>query len=383
MDTKGLDDFNMKEPKRQSKTRSARGRHAAIKGRPARLLFAGIAVLLIVGIAVLVVLLTQSGAGASAGGESGGTTSPDTTAGSTTAPTTAPEGVSGHWVVEGEKAYYVDDAGNPYTGVQTIAGAEYTFQDDGSLLDGWVTIDNVRYHFSGGVLSKGTQVIDGITRYINADGTMFVGWYDNPNTGGRYYYDFETGRSFYGWQEIDGKIYYFRQDGTLARGTIVDGVVIDDEGIAAGWPSETTSSTRPPAQPETSVSDSLGAALDNILATYGSTPREIYNYVHDHYTYKYAPEASIEENAQYMLDHGTGSCYNFASLTYLLFERAGYDVYYVTGKGWQPGDYHCWILAYFDGGWYYVDSLYTQSAKLTAAELEAKGYEWDKSAYPG
>ena len=83
-----------------------------------------------------------------------------------------------------------------------------------------------------------------------------------------------------------------------------------------------------------------------------------------------------------MLDYGTGSCYNFAALTYLLFQRAGYDVYYVTGKGWQPGDYHCWILANFDGGWYYVDSLYVRSAKLTAAELTAKGYEWDKSELP-
>ena len=78
----------------------------------------------------------------------------------------------------------------------------------------------------------------------------------------------------------------------------------------------------------------------------------------------------------------SGSCYNFAALTYLLFQRAGYDVYYVTGLGWQHGTYHCWILANFDGGWYYVDSLYVRSAKLTADELTKKGYKWDQNAFP-
>ena len=52
------------------------------------------------------------------------------------------------------------------------------------------------------------------------------------------------------------------------------------------------------------------------------------------------------------------------------------------GLGWQHGTYHCWILANFDGGWYYVDSLYVRSAKMTAAEMEKKGYQWDKDAYP-
>mgnify|MGYP002545873570 CR=1 FL=1 len=136
------------------------------------------------------------------------------------------------------------------------------------------------------------------------------------------------------------------------------------------------------ADSEWEALEELEQRLDEILNQYGRTPKNIYDYVHDHYTYKWAAEKSLEENALHLLDYGTGSCYNFASLTYLLFQRAGYDVYYVTGLGWQHGTYHCWILANFDGGWYYVDSLYVRSAKMTAAEMEKKGYQWDKDAYP-
>ena len=150
-----------------------------------------------------------------------------------------------------------------------------------------------------------------------------------------------------------------------------------------------TSTTAPSAGPSTTantkptVTDAaLLARLDDILATHGSTPLDIYNYVHDNFKYKSAPEKSIAENAQHLLDRKTGSCYHFAALTYLLFQRAGYDVYYVTGLGWQHGTYHCWILANFDGGWYYVDSLYVRSAKLTAADLTRIGYKWDADQFP-
>ncbi len=360
------------------------------KFRLSRLILPAAVVLVLAAVVLLAVLLEGGGDGEPSGSGDSSSTQPSSSETTAATETESEAEESGAWVIEGENAYYQDSSGEFYTGAHTIDGTEYVFSDDGALQDGWVTVDNIRYHFAGGVLSKGTVVIDGITRYINADGTMFVGWYDNPNTGNRYYYDFETGASYKGWQEIDGKTYYFRADGTMARNEMVDGIALGADGAAAGDPGNTTTppsttappSTRPPVQPDPTVSAELGAELDNILATYGSSPRNIYDYVHDHFTYKWAAEGSIAENAQHMLDYGTGSCYNFASLTYLLFRRAGYDAYYVTGKGWQPGDYHCWVLAYFDGGWYYVDSLYVRSAKLTAEQLEAKGYEWDKSAYP-
>lgn len=140
--------------------------------------------------------------------------------------------------------------------------------------------------------------------------------------------------------------------------------------------------TDPTATEPEPATEELNVLLDQILAKYGSSPRDIYDYVHDHFKYKYTRERSMVENALHLLEYGTGSCYNFAALTYYLFQRAGYEVYYVTGIGWQNNSYHCWVLAYFDEGWYYVDSLYVRSAKLTADDLRRIGYKWDEDAYP-
>ncbi len=144
-------------------------------------------------------------------------------------------------------------------------------------------------------------------------------------------------------------------------------------------PTTAQPTTKAPAAVDTAA---LNQKLDAILNKHGRTPLAIYNYVHDNYKYKHAAEGSIEENALYLMENGTGSCYHFAALTYLLFKRAGYDTRYVTGLGWQTHTYHCWIMANFDGGWYHVDSLYVRSAKMTADTMKKIGYEWDESQYP-
>lgn len=307
------------------------------------------------------------------------------------------------WFLHNEKAYYGTQNGMLYVGDHKINDTAYTFHTDGSLLNGWIQIDNLRYHFANGVMSKGTTEIDGKTRYLNSNGSMFVGWYDTTN-GYRMYYDIETGVAYTGWHEIDGKHYCFDAAGFMYRDTTADGVPVDENGAAdeaayqayvARQATATTStaagSTGATATRGTTVKTTAAKAvdtaalekkLDDILNKHGRTPRNIYDYVHDNYTYKHAAEGTIEENALYLIENGTGSCYHFASLTYMLFKRAGYDVRYVTGLGWQNHTYHCWVLANFDGGWYYVDSLYVRSAKLTADDLKRIGYEWDESAYP-
>ena len=115
------------------------------------------------------------------------------------------------------------------------------------------------------------------------------------------------------------------------------------EPIAPTDPITPTDPTKPTesTMPTEPASDELIVLLDAILAEYGSSPQNIYDYVHDHFKYKYTREKSMVENAMHLLEYGTGSCYNFAALTYYLFQRAGYEVYYVTGLGWQHGTYHC------------------------------------------
>ena len=127
----------------------------------------------------------------------------------------------------------------------------------------------------------------------------------------------------------------------------------------------------------------LNQKLDDILAKNGRTPKAIYDYVHGHMTYKsMARGSSYEEMALYAIKYGKGSCYQFTALTYLLLKRAGYDAYYIDGNGWQGGGPHTWVMAYFDGGWYFIDSVYVRSAKLTRADLLRIGYKWDESQYP-
>ncbi len=293
------------------------------------------------------------------------------------------------WFLHNQCAYYGTADGSVYTGEYTIDGKVYVFSEDGKLQNGWIQTGNLRYHFKEGVMSKGTTEIDGKTCYLNSDGSMFVGWYDAAN-GYRLYYDIETGVAFVGWHEIDGKHYCFDAAGFLYTDTTADGVWVDSTG-AANEQEYQRLVANAPTTAQTAVKTTgantvdmnvLNNKLDAILNKYGRTPRNIYDYVHDNYTYKHAAEGSIEENALYLLENGTGSCYHFASLTYMLFVRAGYETRYITGLGWQNHTYHCWIMANFDGGWYFVDSLYVRSAKLTAADLKRIGYEWDESAYP-
>lgn len=273
-----------------------------------------------------------------------------------------------------EKLYCLDGSGNTVNEFSGEIDGQTVSVVNGSLYNGWATIGSTRYHVTNGVLDKGKTVIDGVTRYINKDGSMYVGWYSKNSTD-TYYYDYETGQNSHGWKEIDGKNYYFDEHGKLDN--TVNGETDAVKVNRRSTPDDNTWDTA-----YNNLSAETKAKLQEILNKYGKSPNQIYNYVHDNFKYKYVAEKSVEENAKYMLNNGTGACYNYAALTYLLFREAGYNTYYVTGKGWQPGDYHCWILAEFDGGWYYVDSLYVRSAKLTKAQLIKLGYEWNSDKYP-
>ena len=62
---------------------------------------------------------------------------------------------------------------------------------------------------------------NGVTLYLNADGTYHTGWLDE--NGKRYYFD-QSGILQTGWLTLEGKQYYFHPDGTMARGNVaIDG----------------------------------------------------------------------------------------------------------------------------------------------------------------
>lgn len=127
----------------------------------------------------------------------------------------------------------------------------------------------------------------------------------------------------------------------------------------------------------------LYEGLQDIIATKGSDYQSIYTYVNKNKTYVNKAEGeSIEQMAYYMLTHKSASCYYFAAFTYLLMKEAGYEVDFVRGLGWQNGTEHCWIMFKDTDGWYFMDSLYVRSAKLTTKRCKEIGYKWNPNVHP-
>ena len=111
----------------------------------------------------------------------------------------------------GQYMYYKD--GKSLTDTQTIDGAKYFFNDDGTLKTGWVK-DGDNWHFYSGK-------------------TMLIGWHDfDENGDNKTYYFTKDGLMVSGkWIEIDGKWYYFYTDGSLAKSTKIDGYEVDKNGV--------------------------------------------------------------------------------------------------------------------------------------------------------
>lgn len=115
------------------------------------------------------------------------------------------------------KSYYFDPVnGDMKTGWISnpgYSGTEWNYYDpvSGEKARGWRNIDGKWYYFTISAL-KGSQNLDGENYYfdpVNCD--MQTGWVSRQEASGtkRYYYDPESGKQLSGWQEIDGKKYYF------------------------------------------------------------------------------------------------------------------------------------------------------------------------------
>ena len=75
------------------------------------------------------------------------------------------------------------------------------------------------------------QNADGQQMYIDSDYLPRKGWLVIANTDTKYYFD-ANGLMVSGkWLQIDGKWYYFNGDGKMARGTTIEGYIIDENGV--------------------------------------------------------------------------------------------------------------------------------------------------------
>ncbi len=124
----------------------------------------------------------------------------------------------------GSQWYYTyQDGSHPGKGLYQTDGKTYYLNKNGRRHYGWQTISGSRYYFgkrSEGYLYQKCWYTDksGNVYRLNKNGTMATGL---KKVGKNYYYfDPDTGIRQSGWQEIDGKTYYFRKNGKACRTTL-------------------------------------------------------------------------------------------------------------------------------------------------------------------
>ena len=131
------------------------------------------------------------------------------------------------------KVVYYDHLGNMLYGQQNINGKWYNFDkvtgamtigekyiptqdkvvwysDDGTMLYDWQNIDGKVHYFDKitGKMSMGQKNIDGHWYLFDSKGVMQQGFQNIGYQNKTVYYN-EDGWMLYGWQNIDGKVYYF------------------------------------------------------------------------------------------------------------------------------------------------------------------------------
>lgn len=102
--------------------------------------------------------------------------------------------------------------------------------------NGWVKEGNKKYYYENGAVKKGWQEINGKWYFFDESGVMMTGWLSN--NGEKYYLD-EQGSMLSGWQGIAGKKYYFGTDGEMKTGWLnYEGnrYLFDEDGaMKTGW----------------------------------------------------------------------------------------------------------------------------------------------------
>ena len=183
--------------------------------------------------------------------------------------------LTGLQTIEG-LTYYFNDNGFLQGGHQVISGTPYQFYSsegyaysagwinysdgktrayclgDGRLATGLITIDGLRYYFgSDGFLQGGYQVISGTPyQFYSSDGYAYSAGWINYSDGKTRAYCLGDGRLATGLVTIDGLRYYFASDGFLQGGyQVISGTPYqfyssDGYAYSAGWINYSDGKTR-------------------------------------------------------------------------------------------------------------------------------------------
>lgn len=269
------------------------------------------------------------------------------------------------WVeTNGKKYYFNPQTGTMLTGRKIIDGNKYYFNDNGELQTGWQVIDGETYYFNtiSGVMLTGRMKIDNEKYYFADNGQMQTGLIEF--TDGKYYFGTD-GKMLSGWQTIDGEKYYFNtESGFMETNKIVDDYNLTETGVAV---------------PLSAVQQ----RAKTIIASTGTTPSAIFDYVRRHNKYSYMEAtksfATIQSMgwsyfANYALDNKYIVCYYYAAEVDLLFKQAGYQTRIIYGNGTYESD-HYWNQAYVNGQWLNYDAC-NGYCGVSDATLKSLTYTW-------
>ena len=135
------------------------------------------------------------------------------------------------WREIDSKNYYFGPDYYAVTGVQTISGHEYTFQDDGVLIKGswYETEKGMKYYWAGKAVFRRFFDIDGETYYFGYDDIMVTGLKKVETSSNshesKFYLFREDGRLVKdeGLVFVDGDHYYLENGMPVAKGLVQDG----------------------------------------------------------------------------------------------------------------------------------------------------------------
>lgn len=310
------------------------------------------------------------------------------------------------WKVISDKRYYLDEKGNPKTGLQAIEHQIFLFNNDGSMYSGWITLAGRTFYFAeDGVMQTNQCVINGNVYQFLSTGDFIAGWYEKNGKkyyrneygfeqvgmvvvgdalyyitadgvqigklelGQNTYYTDDTGKIYTGICLIDGKEAHFSHDGQYLYGWNKENgqfIYKTEEGIKVTGKQKiageeyyfdengnllinTTigmySANEQGILTRMPVTvENLNAALDEILEKTGNDIVAIGNYVSGLLRYKYMNKLETrEEMAVYAINNKRCSCYYYEALCGLLLERAGYELLTIHGEGFVYAD-HYWSL---------------------------------------
>lgn len=153
-----------------------------------------------------------------------------------------------------------------------------------------------------------------------------------------------------GLHEIDGGMYYVKEDGSFLTNSAVEYLTFDAN-------SRYTSGN---ATLDSYVDQAL-AACTNSGMTKAQKLRAAYLYVRDHGAYLARPHqargttAWAEESALFMFEHKKGNCYCFAGQFLYMARRLGYNAYVVSGGVGRKDSDHAWVMICENGVPYIYD----------------------------